>query len=180
MTEWSFINALGCLTDLFLVLRVRVSCSSLQSLSTSKNSNKKMALFQGKEIQANSNVRTRKKRTAPCEAIYTVSDYVFFFLVVEFSYKCHGSCQPYILASMLSSHGSTLGYWIKHLYDCGAGSLRDVRALLWFVFMVHTTQPSSKNAFVHVRSALILVDWRSETVRSVLWHSSAYTFELNA
>lgn len=59
--------------------------------------------------------------------------------------------------------------------------MRDVRALLWFVFMVHTTQPLSKNAFVHVRSALILVDWRrSETLRNVLRHSSAYTFELNA
>lgn len=103
---------------------------------------------------------------------------ITFFLMVEFSYKWHGSSRPYILAWMLSSHGGTLGYWIKHLYDCGAGSLRDVRALLWFVFMVHTTQPSSKSAFVDVRSALILVDWRSETLRSVLWHSSAYTFEL--
>lgn len=121
---------------------------------------------------------SRKENCAVWSHIHSL--WLHFFLMVEFSYKWHGSSRPYILACMLSSHGGTLGYWIKHLYHCGAGSLRDVRALLWFVFMVHTTQPSSKNAFVHVRSALILVDWRSEMLRSVLRHSSAYNFELNA
>lgn len=127
MTQWSFINAPWCLTDLSLVLRVRVSRSSLQSLATSKNSNKKGALFQEKQIYANSNERTREKRTLSGKAVNSL--WLHLFLMVKLSYKWDGLTRPYIyVVQMLSSHGGKLGYWITRSYRCGAGSWQDVKS----------------------------------------------------